>query len=591
MAKRLSIQRILVLTAFVLSFFALSAQTTTSDTIGSGTTTSIHSALPGAYGYHLSAALYLGNEINHSAGDIESLSYHITYGNYPVNDGDKRIKIYLLETSDPSIDLSQTWGSMVSAATLVYDSLGCDIQWDDYWKEFSFTQPFSYGGGNLIVLVEGEACDPYPSMGDCETEIYVNNGTVNNCWNRVQDGTQISFTTVMDSIPEGTHGNHYDRPNVVFSFSSGEPSSPDTNCVLTLPMLEDFEGYSGDFSSIPTCWTKISQEYNQAYGSYYPVINGGSASDPNQSMMFMLMDTYSSFLVLPALDSVWSMQNVSMSFNFKSAQQNITRMVVGVMSDPSDTLTFVPVDTVWREGSVSGWEPKEINFATYADSGRHIAFWFSKANSTHVFPSCFIDNVTVDFYTPEDTTVVVDTVYVVLDESICDGESFEFGDGNYTTAGSYTYTSNDTVYTLTLTVNPTYNVTLNDSITAGETYTQYGFNESAAGTYTQNLTTVNGCDSIITLNLTVLTGVNEYGGMDFSVAPNPAHDYVIVSVKNANEEMSVDLLDISGRVLRTQRLAAGESMLRLERGNLPNGIYMLRMTSHGQKQTRKVIFR
>ncbi len=843
MAKRLSIQRILVLTAFVLSFFALSAQTTTSDTIGSGTTTSIHSAMPGAYGYHLSAALYLGNEINHSAGDIESLSYHITYGNYPVNDGDKRIKIYLLETSDPSIDLSQTWGSMVSAATLVYDSLGCDIQWDDYWKEFVFTQPFSYGGGNLIVLVEGEACDPYPGMGDCETEIYVNNGTVNNCWNRVQDGTQVSFTTVMDSIPEGTHGNHYDRPNIFFTFNSGEPVTPDTNCVTTLPMLEDFEGYPGDFSSIPTCWTKISQEYNQAYGSYYPVINGGSMSDPNQSVMFMLMDTYSSFLVLPALDSVWSMQNVSMSFSFKSAQQNITRMVVGVMSDPSDTLTFVPVDTVWREGSVSGWEPKEINFATYADSGRHIAFWFSKANSTHVFPSCFIDNValfetpdctppvqisasvdnldatiswtytnnaygarvyyktsvdsqfdsvevytdnyyalynlpyntvyqyyivtlcdgggesapsqvftfstpcetvtqfpwtdsfenglgcwslaassagqdwqvvaagsnptcapysgsammkydcwsfpsgswgtmtspalaipqdmtlsfayfkqdiyqandrievfvntsadtanatllttvfgydpsmsgwdtvsvtvpvqneavylifkatsdygynlfmdnvTVDFYTPEDTTVVVDTVYVVLEESICDGESFKFGDGNYTTAGSYTYTSNDTVYTLTLTVNPTYNVTINDSITAGETYTQYGFNESAAGTYTQNLTTVNGCDSIITLNLTVLTGVNEHNGMDFSVAPNPANDYAVVSVKNANEETSVDLLDISGRVLRTQRLAAGESTLRLERGNLPNGIYMLRMTSHGQKQTRKVIFR
>lgn len=591
MAKRLSIQRILVLTAFVLSFFALSAQTTTSDTIGSGTTTSIHSALPGAYGYHLSAALYLGNEINHSAGDIESLSYHITYGNYPFNDGDKRIKIYLLETSDPAIDLSQTWGSMVSTATLVYDSLGCDIQWDDYWKEFVFTQPFSYGGGNLIVLVEGEACDPYPGMGDCETEIYVNNGTVNNCWNRVQDGTQVSFTTVMDSIPEGTHGNHYDRPNIFFTFNSGEPVTPDTNCVLTLPMLEDFEGYSGDFSSIPTCWTKISQEYNQAYGSYYPVINGGSASDPNQSVMFMLMDTYSSFLVLPALDSVWSMQNVSMSFNFKSAQQNITCMVVGVMSDPSDTLTFVPVDTVWREGNVSGWEPKEINFATYAESGRHIAFWFSKANSTHVFPICFIDNVAVDFYTPEDTTVVVDTVYVVLDESICDGESFEFGDGIYATAGSYTYTSNDTAYTLNLTVNPTYNITINDSITTGETYTQYGFNESAAGTYTQNLTTVNGCDSIITLHLTVLTGVNEHNGMDFSVAPNPAHDYVVVSVKNANEEMVVDLLDISGRVLKTQRLSADESTLRLDRGNLPNGIYMLRLTIHGQKQTRKVIFR
>ena len=79
--------------------------------------------------------------------------------------------------------------------------------------------------------------------------------------------------------------------------------------------------------------------------------------------------------------------------------------------------------------------------------------------------------------------------------------------------------------------------------------------------------------------------------VDFSVAPNPVHDYVVVSVKNANMEMVVELLDNSGRVVRTQRLAAYEATLRLERGNLQNGIYMLRMTSNGQKQTRKVIFR
>ncbi len=842
MLKKLSFRTIIILAVMQISILALHAQISTSDTIGSGTTTSIHSAMPGAYGYHLSAALYLNNEINHSAGNIESLSYHITYGNYPIDDRDKRIRIYLLETTDPAIDLTQTWSSLVASANLVYDSIGCDIQWDDYWKEFVFSQPFSYSGGNLIVLVEGEACDPYPGMGDCETEIYVNNGTVNNCWNRVQDGTQISFTTVMDSIPEGTHGNHFDRPNIVFAFSSGEPVSPDTNCVLTLPAMETFEGYPGDFSSIPTCWTKISQEYNQAYGSYYPVINGGSMSDPNQSVMFMLMDTYSSFLILPALDSSLLMQNISMSFKFKSSQQNITRLVVGVMSDPTDTLAFVPVDTVWCEGSSNSWEDKEINFATYADTGRHIAFWFSKANSTHLYPSCFIDdvavyetpdctppvqisanvnsldatiswtytnnaygariyyktavdslfdsvevytdnyytlynlpyntvyqyyivtlcdnsnesapsqvytfstpcetvvnfpwndsfenglgcwtlnassagqdwqvvatgtyptctpytgssmmkyncwsfpsgswgtlaspalaitqdmtlsfayfkqdiyqaddkievyvnttsdlanatllttvygydpsmsgwdtvsvivpvqndntylifkatsdygynlfmdNVTVNYYFPEDT-VVVDSIYITLEESICEGEVIEINGFSYTTSGSYTFASNDTVYTLNLTVNPIYNITINDSITAGETYTQYGFNESATGTYTQMLTTVNGCDSIITLNLTVLTNVYVYDGLEIAIAPNPAHDYVVLTVKETHEEILVDLLDISGRILRTFRMPAGETVQRVERGNLPDGIYMLRMSSNGQKQTRKVIFK
>jgi len=39
------------------------------------------------------------------------------------------------------------------------------------------------------------------------------------------------------------------------------------------------------------------------------------------------------------------------------------------------------------------------------------------------------------------------------------------------------------------------------------------------------------------------------------------------------------------------RMPADVSEMRIDRGNLPNGIYMLRMTVNGQAQTRKVIFR
>ncbi|MBQ7490591.1 MAG: T9SS type A sorting domain-containing protein [Bacteroidales bacterium] len=74
----------------------------------------------------------------------------------------------------------------------------------------------------------------------------------------------------------------------------------------------------------------------------------------------------------------------------------------------------------------------------------------------------------------------------------------------------YTYVQNlqtskgcDSVVTLLLTINPVYNTVIYDTICQGDAYTQYGFNESANGTYTQNLKTVKGCDSIITLNLTV----------------------------------------------------------------------------------------
>lgn len=44
-----------------------------------------------------------------------------------------------------------------------------------------------------------------------------------------------------------------------------------------------------------------------------------------------------------------------------------------------------------------------------------------------------------------------------------------------------------------------------DSVVDGNTYNQYGFNETTAGVYTQNLQTINGCDSIVTLTLSVYT--------------------------------------------------------------------------------------
>ncbi|MCQ2285627.1 MAG: T9SS type A sorting domain-containing protein [Bacteroidales bacterium] len=74
----------------------------------------------------------------------------------------------------------------------------------------------------------------------------------------------------------------------------------------------------------------------------------------------------------------------------------------------------------------------------------------------------------------------------------------------------YTYVQNlqtskgcDSVVTLKLTVRPDYNIIYMDTICAGQTYTQYGFNESTTGIYTQQLQSVYGCDSVVTLNLFV----------------------------------------------------------------------------------------
>ncbi|MEE0917296.1 MAG: leucine-rich repeat domain-containing protein, partial [Bacteroidales bacterium] len=49
----------------------------------------------------------------------------------------------------------------------------------------------------------------------------------------------------------------------------------------------------------------------------------------------------------------------------------------------------------------------------------------------------------------------------------------------------------------------TVNTDISATICQGQTYTENGFNVSEAGVYTQNITSVNGCDSIVTLTLNV----------------------------------------------------------------------------------------
>ena len=75
-------------------------------------------------------------------------------------------------------------------------------------------------------------------------------------------------------------------------------------------------------------------------------------------------------------------------------------------------------------------------------------------------------------------------------------------------AGTYTVTGTDAngcsnTATKTVSINPTYNVPLTHSICEGESYNFYGQNITIAGTYTHTLQTINGCDSVLTLTLTV----------------------------------------------------------------------------------------
>ena len=105
--------------------------------------------------------------------------------------------------------------------------------------------------------------------------------------------------------------------------------------------------------------------------------------------------------------------------------------------------------------------------------------------------------------------VIVYPVYSFTEyNSICSRQIDTWHGQVLTSEGTYTalYTTIhgcDSIYTLHLTVNPTFAYTETHSICEGDTYVWHGQNLTLAGSHTASYTTVNGCDSTYTLYLTV----------------------------------------------------------------------------------------
>lgn len=107
-----------------------------------------------------------------------------------------------------------------------------------------------------------------------------------------------------------------------------------------------------------------------------------------------------------------------------------------------------------------------------------------------------------------------------LNTSICQGNSYSFGGSNLMVSGIYRDTlinaaGCDSIITLTLAVNN--NTTFTDAITACNSYTWINGTvyTSSNNTAKDTLTNSNGCDSIVTLNLTIN---NSTSGIDTQIA-------------------------------------------------------------------------
>ena len=173
-------------------------------------------------------------------------------------------------------------------------------------------------------------------------------------------------------------------------------------------------------------------------------------------------------------------------------------------------------------------------------------------------------------------------------DTICQGYTFTDNHiTNLTLTGIYYDTLQnvngcDSVIKLTLTVNPTYITPIRDSIYAGNSYNFFGKILTAGGIYYDTLQTINGCDSIIELTLTVTgVGINEWT-MDngqWTIYPNPTNGQLIID----NGQLTIDkveMYDVVGRKVETWHAASlqGEATS-INVSQLANGIYFLRINN------------
>ena len=110
-----------------------------------------------------------------------------------------------------------------------------------------------------------------------------------------------------------------------------------------------------------------------------------------------------------------------------------------------------------------------------------------------------------------DSTVTLNlTMHPIYDQfveaEICDGDSYEVGDSIYIATGVYpTLMSSiygcDSLVTLNLTVHPVYAITIDTAICQGEVFEIGGESYTVSGTITTGFESIHGCDSLVQTNL------------------------------------------------------------------------------------------
>ena len=156
-----------------------------------------------------------------------------------------------------------------------------------------------------------------------------------------------------------------------------------------------------------------------------------------------------------------------------------------------------------------------------------------------------------------------------------DCDSYEWNGDEYTASGDYIQVLTaangcDSIVTLHLTINNSVHYSFTE--TANSPYTWNGTEYTETGDYTQNFTASNGCDSIVTLHLNILSGISQNGMAEISVFPTHAND--IINITSSETISEIEIVNVMGQLVKRMKVNADNAVCDVN--DLPNGIYVVR---------------
>ncbi|HZH85985.1 MAG TPA: T9SS-dependent M36 family metallopeptidase, partial [Brumimicrobium sp.] len=259
--------------------------------------------------------------------------------------------------------------------------------------------------------------------------------------------------------------------------------------------LPPYIGSTSSTQTVASCgnflWTANNQTYTSS-GSYNEYLLNSNGCDSIVTLNLTVNTPASSAITEVACDNyTWSANN--QSYASSGVYTEILNTVNGCDSIVTLNLTInTPASSAITEEVCDNYT-WSANNQSYASSGVYTEI----LNTVNGCDSIVTLNLTVN--SPASSAIT---------EEVCGNYTWSANNQSYASSGVYTEILNtvngcDSIVTLNLTVNNPASSAITEEVCGSYTWSANNQSYASSGVYTEILNTVNGCDSIVTLNLTV----------------------------------------------------------------------------------------